>query len=173
MQICSENEDGTTNLAPICFVSYLSFNPPMIGFATGKQAHTGERVRETGKVIVTVPGETLSQAVMSCGSSTGSKVNKATEYGIEMVDVENSSIKIPKDTKVAFVAALKETLEVGDHILHICRYDTKQIGARLVVPSSFSLQISVRGLGEVRAVASKMLSSFMVVNSFRFIKFRS
>ena len=102
--ICSENEDGTTNLAPICFVSYLSFNPPMIGFATGKQAHTGERVRETGKVIVTVPGETLSQAVMSCGSSTGSKVNKATEYGIEMVDVENSSIKIPKDTKVAFVA---------------------------------------------------------------------
>ena len=73
--ICSENEDGTTNLAPICFVSYLSFNPPMIGFATGKQAHTGERVRETGKVIVTVPGETLSQAVMSCGSSTGSKVN--------------------------------------------------------------------------------------------------
>ena len=25
--ICSQNEDGTTNLAPICFVSYLSFNP--------------------------------------------------------------------------------------------------------------------------------------------------
>lgn len=33
--ICSQNEDGTTNLAPICFVSYLSFNPPMVGFATG------------------------------------------------------------------------------------------------------------------------------------------
>ena len=29
--ICSLNEDGTTNLAPFCFVSYLSFNPPMIG----------------------------------------------------------------------------------------------------------------------------------------------
>ena len=26
--ICSLNEDGTTNLAPICFVSYLSFDPP-------------------------------------------------------------------------------------------------------------------------------------------------
>lgn len=34
--ICSQNEDGTTNLAPICFVSYLSFNPPMVGFAAGK-----------------------------------------------------------------------------------------------------------------------------------------
>ena len=29
--ICSLNEDGTTNLAHFCFVSYLSFNPPMIG----------------------------------------------------------------------------------------------------------------------------------------------
>ena len=38
--ICSLNEDGTTNLAPICFVSYLSFNPPMVGFAAGKQSHS-------------------------------------------------------------------------------------------------------------------------------------
>ena len=43
--ICSKKEDGSTNLAPICFVSYLSFNPPMVGFATGKQSHTGKRVR--------------------------------------------------------------------------------------------------------------------------------
>ena len=74
--ICSLNEDGTTNLAPICFVSYLSFNPPMVGFAAGKQSHTGKRVRETGKVIVTVPGESLAGAVMACGGSTGAKVNK-------------------------------------------------------------------------------------------------
>ena len=40
--ICSQNEDGTTNLAPICFVSYLSFNPPMVGFAAGQQSHTGQ-----------------------------------------------------------------------------------------------------------------------------------
>ena len=37
--ICSLNEDGTTNLAPICFVSYLSFNPPMVGFAAGAVPH--------------------------------------------------------------------------------------------------------------------------------------
>ena len=48
--ICSKKEDGSTNLAPICFVSYLSFNPPMVGFATSKQSHTGKQVRETDKV---------------------------------------------------------------------------------------------------------------------------
>ena len=59
--ICSQNEDGTTNLAPICFVSYLSFNPPMVGFAAGKQSHTGRESVKPGKVIITVPGESLAQ----------------------------------------------------------------------------------------------------------------
>lgn len=122
--ICSKKEDGTTNLAPICFVSYLSFDPPMIGFAAGKKSHTGERVRATGEVIITVPGESLSQAVMSCGSSSGSKTNKAAEYGIELMEVAGSDIKIPADTKAAFVATLKETVDVGDHYLHICSIKT-------------------------------------------------
>lgn len=121
--ICSQNEDGTTNLAPICFVSYLSFNPPMVGFATGKQSHTGKRVRETGKVIVTVPGENLAGVVMACGSSTGAKVNKVAENNIEMKSVEDSDIQIPADTKLAMVATLQEAVEVGDHILHICQVD--------------------------------------------------
>jgi flavin reductase (DIM6/NTAB) family NADH-FMN oxidoreductase RutF len=121
--ICSQNEDGTTNLAPICFVSYLSFNPPMVGFATGKQSHTGKRVRETSKVIVTVPGENLAGVVMACGSSTGAKVNKVAENNIEMKSVEDSDIQIPADTKLAMVATLQEAVEVGDHILHICQVD--------------------------------------------------
>jgi flavin reductase (DIM6/NTAB) family NADH-FMN oxidoreductase RutF len=121
--ICSQNEDGTTNLAPICFVSYLSYNPPMVGFATGKQSHTGKRVRETSKVIVTVPGENLAGVVMACGSSTGAKVNKVAENNIEMKSVEDSDIQIPADTKLAMVATLQEAVEVGDHILHICQVD--------------------------------------------------
>ena len=84
---CSKKEDGSTNLAPICFVSYLSFNPPMVGFATGKQSHTGKRVRETGKVIVTVPGESLAGAVMACGASTGAETDKVAANNIEMMAV--------------------------------------------------------------------------------------
>ena len=121
--ICSQNEDGTTILAPICFVSYLSFNPPMVGFAAGKQSHTGKRVRETGKVIITVPGESLAQAVMACGASTGAKVNKVAANEIEMKEIEGSDIQIPADTRLAMVATLQQSVEVGDHILHICQVD--------------------------------------------------
>ena len=121
--ICSQNEDGTTNLATICFVSYLSFNPPMIGFAAGKQSHTGKRVRETGKVIVTVPGESLAQAVVACGTTSGATTNKVAANHIEMQAVEGSDIQIPADTRLAMVATLEQAVEVGDHILHICKVD--------------------------------------------------
>lgn len=121
--ICSLNEDGTTNLAPICFVSYLSFNPPMVGFAAGKQSHTGKRVRETGKVIITVPGESLAQAVMACGGSTGANTNKVAENHIAMATVDGSDIQIPADTRLAMAATLTQTVETGDHVLHICTVD--------------------------------------------------
>ena len=121
--ICSLNAAGSTNLAPICFFSYLSFNPPLIGFAAGKQSHTGKRVRENGKVIVTVPGESLAATVMACGSSTGAATNKVAENHIEMKAVEGSDIQIPQDTRLAILATLQQSVEVGDHILHICRVD--------------------------------------------------
>ena len=91
--ICSKKEDGSTNLAPICFVSYLSFNPPMVGFATG------------------------------CGASTGAETDKVAANNIEMMAVEGSDIQIPVDTRLAMVATLQQSVEVGDHILHICQVD--------------------------------------------------
>ncbi len=65
----------------------------MVGFATGKQSHTGKRVRETGKVIVTVPGESLAGAVMACGASTGAETDKVAANNIEMMAVEGSDIQ--------------------------------------------------------------------------------
>lgn len=118
--VCSEKENGDTNLAPICFVSYLSFNPPMIGFAAGKQAYTGERVRATKEVVIAVPGASLSEVVMSCGGTTGKTTEKVKEYNINMTELPESKIKIPTDTKIAFVADLKEIVDVGDHYFHIC-----------------------------------------------------
>ena len=95
----------------------------MVGFAAGKQSHTGKRVRETGKVIVTVPGESLAGAVMACGTSTGAKLNKVAANHIEMKSVDGSDIQIPADTRLAMAATLQQSVEVGDHILHICQVD--------------------------------------------------
>ena len=60
---------------------------------------------------------------MACGASTGAKTDKVAANNIEMMAVEGSDIQIPADTRLAMVATLQQSVEVGDHILHICQVD--------------------------------------------------
>lgn len=123
--VCTEKPDGTTNLATVSWWTYLSFNPSMIAYAMAKTSYSGEMVRNNKKVILTVPGAEIAQAVMGCGSTTGRDTDKAQQFGIELARVEGSSIKIPVHSRVAIQCRMKEYHEVGDHYLYIC--DVEQV----------------------------------------------
>ena len=123
--VCTEKPDGTTNLATVSWWTYLSFNPSMIAYAMAKTSYSGEMVRNNGKVILTVPGAEIAEAVLGCGSTTGRNTNKVEQFGIELASVPGSSIQIPAHSRVAIQCRLKEYHEVGDHYLYIC--DVEQV----------------------------------------------
>jgi len=123
--VCTQKPDGSTNLATVSWWTYLSFNPNMIAYAMAKTSYSGEMVRNNQKVIVTIPGAEIANAVMGCGSTTGRNTDKASKFGIELVAVEGSDIKIPAHSRVAIRCSLKEYHEAGDHYLYIC--DVEQV----------------------------------------------
>lgn len=123
--VCTEKPDGTTNLATVSWWTYLSFNPNMIAYAMAKTSYSGEMVRNNKKVILTIPGAEIAEAVMGCGSTTGRNTDKAAQFGIELAEVDGSSIKIPVHSRVAIQCQMKEYHEVGDHYLYIC--DVEQV----------------------------------------------
>lgn len=118
--VCTQRPDGGTNLATVSWWTYLSYNPNMIAYAMAKTSYSGERVRGSKKVILTIPSEEIAEKVMKCGMSTGRTTDKAKEYGIELQDIPNSDIKIPVHSTVAIKCSLKEFIETGDHYLYIC-----------------------------------------------------
>lgn len=118
--VCTQRPDGGTNLATVSWWTYLSYNPNMIAYAMAKTSYSGERVRESKKVILTIPSEEIAEEVMKCGMSTGRTTDKAKEYGIELQDIPNSDIKVPVHSTVAIKCSLKEFIETGDHYLYIC-----------------------------------------------------
>ena len=97
----------------------------MIAYAMAKTSYSGEMARKNKKVILTIPGAEIAEAVLGCGSTTGRDTDKIAKFGIEMVNVEGSSIQISKHSRVAIVCNLKEYHEVGDHYLYIC--DVEQV----------------------------------------------
>lgn len=121
--VSTQKPDGTPNLATVSWWTYLSYNPNMIAFAMAKTSYSSEMVRSSKKVILTVPGESIADAVIGCGSTTGRDTDKAARFNIELEDVEDSSIKIPVHSRAAIVCTLKEYHEVGDHYLYICNVD--------------------------------------------------
>lgn len=121
--VCTEKPDGTTNLATVSWWTYLSFHPGMIAYAMAKTSYSGEMVRNNGKVILTIPGAEIAEAVLGCGSTTGRNTDKAERFGIELASVPGSSIRIPVHSRVAIQCRLKEYHEVGDHYLYICDVD--------------------------------------------------
>ena len=123
--VCTQKPDGSTNLATVSWWTYLSFNPNMIAYAMAKTSYSGEMVQNNRKVILTIPGAEMAEAVMSCGSTTGRDTDKVAKFGIELTEVESSDIKIPVHSRVAIVCSMKEYHEVGDHYLYIC--DVEQV----------------------------------------------
>ncbi len=147
--VCTEKENGSTNFAPISFISYLSFKPAMIGFSMGKNSYSGESIRETKNVILTVPGVTLKDAVMAYGRITGRNSEKIEEHSIVLQDVPESKIKIPMDTKLAFIAHLDHTIEVGDHYFYICNI------SKIYGDASKEALFSWNGYSEISAAQKK------------------
>jgi len=121
--VCTKKLDGSTNLATVSWWTYLSFNPSMIAYAMAKTSFSGEMVRGNKKVVLTIPGVTIKDAVMGCGTSTGRNTDKIKKLGIKMQNIPDCDIQIPEHTRVAIQCTLKEFHEVGDHYLYICNVE--------------------------------------------------
>lgn len=118
--ICSRTPDGKTNLATVSWWTYLSLEPETIGFAMMKPSYTGEQVRSTRRLVLTIPGVPLARAVMQCGSTTGRTQDKAATFDIALKELPDCDIRIPVHSAVAMQCRLRDYVDVGDHYFYIC-----------------------------------------------------
>ena len=118
--VCTQKPDGSTNLATVSWWTYLSYHPNMIAYAMAKPSYSGEMVRENRKVVLTIPGAEMAEAVLGCGTTTGRDTDKIARLHIEMLQLEGTAIQVPAHSRVAMVCRLKEYHEVGDHYLYLC-----------------------------------------------------
>lgn len=118
--ICSQKEDGKTNMATLAFWTFASTNPGKIIFSLNKGAYTLELLKKNSEVVVALPGIEIADKLIACGTSSGRDTNKIEKFGIEMQKLDGTSISVPKHTRLAFVGSVCETLDADDHIVHLC-----------------------------------------------------
>lgn len=118
--ICSKKADGKTNMATIAFWTYASTNPGKVVFSLNKGAYTLELLAKNKEVVITIPGISLADTLIACGTSSGRDTDKVEKFGIEMQKLDGTEIEVPKDTRLSIVAEVCGTVDADDHVLHIC-----------------------------------------------------
>lgn len=144
--VCSQRPDGRTNLATVSWWTYLSFKPNMVAFAMGQGSYSGERVRETGQVVLATPGVAIAKEVMGCGTASGRSTDKAEALGVALQQLPGCDIAVPRHSRVAIQCRLKEHIPVGDHYLYIC--EVEQVFGNEEEKAAYAW----KGYGEIRGV---------------------
>ena len=123
--MCTRNDEGITNIAPISFYTFLSLKHDIICFEAGKGKYTSKLLVKTGEVAITIPGEAIADQTMACGKCSGRDVDKAAEYGIEMMSVEGFDVQIPVHSRVALMCSLQDIYDIGEDCgyLFICKIE--------------------------------------------------
>ena len=119
--VCAQTPEGKTNMAAVAWWTYLENEPPMIGFSMWKKNYTCDLIVNTGKLVLCLPGEAIADAAFQCGVVSGRDVDKAREYGIELVD---APVGFPVHSKVAFVCTVENKIELGgESLFFVCKVD--------------------------------------------------
>ena len=119
--ICAPRPDGSTNIAPVAWWTYLESEPPMVGFSMAKESYTCELVSTSGKVVICLPSVAIADEVLKCGVISGRELDKAKKYNIELTGAE---LKYPVHSKLVFICHVNQNVEVGDCVFFVCAVDS-------------------------------------------------
>lgn len=65
--VTTTNEDGTSNVAPKNWISYMAFGPSLIALGCSSKHWTARNILRSGEFVINIPGEDLVDIVWQAG----------------------------------------------------------------------------------------------------------
>ncbi len=107
--------NGKINSMSAGWHSYISYEPPIYGVAIAKERYTHDLVKNSHEFAINfLPGH-LASSIQSCGTLTGSNVNKFHELNLSHIEGETIKAPILKDAYVAYECKVMDIQTYGDH----------------------------------------------------------
>jgi flavin reductase (DIM6/NTAB) family NADH-FMN oxidoreductase RutF len=80
MAVVGCDVQGKANFITIAWISRVNYQPPLIGFASGKRHYTNQGISEHKVFSVNIPGQDLIRQVDYCGLVSGEKFDKSKVF---------------------------------------------------------------------------------------------
>jgi len=99
--------------------TWLSNHPPMLGVCLSDKGCSGTLIRSSGEFALSIVGEDLKQQSLSCGRCHGFDRDKASEFGIPLMQASAIQTQVVSGSRVILECRLVSTAPAGDHTFYI------------------------------------------------------
>jgi flavin reductase (DIM6/NTAB) family NADH-FMN oxidoreductase RutF len=76
---------GRANIMPMSWHTMMEFVPPLVGCVISDRNYSFETLKATGECVINIPTVELAKTVVSCGNTSGRRVDKFKAFGLTPV----------------------------------------------------------------------------------------
>lgn len=123
--IVTVGKNGKNAGMTACWITQVSWKPPLVGLAIYNKWTTLKRILEYKEFAIHIISDDLVEPALTLfGSKSSAKVNKIREakekFGLQIGNAQKINTLVILDAPIVIECRLKEYYEVGDHYLVIC-----------------------------------------------------
>jgi flavin reductase (DIM6/NTAB) family NADH-FMN oxidoreductase RutF len=134
MVSCASPE-GKANILTVAWTGTVCSEPPMLSISVRKERYSYDMIRETGEFVVNVPSLRLVKATDHCGVVSGRDVDKFAVAGLTPGPATMVKPPIIMECPINLECVIRQTLELGSHVMFVAEVVAVQVSEHLVTPS--------------------------------------
>lgn len=114
--VITRDAEEKCNAMGVSWWTFAAINPPTLVLCVGNKKHTLDVIRSTKRFSLCLPDQSLREQAKKVCQTTGAKVDKVKELGIELT-AGQTGFPILKKARACFECETKQILDLGDHSL--------------------------------------------------------
>ncbi|MCC7299852.1 MAG: flavin reductase family protein [Verrucomicrobia bacterium] len=120
------------NLITIAWAGTVCTNPPMLSISVRPERHSYGIIRQTGEFVVNLPTANQAKATDWCGVVSGRDHDKFEKTGLTSAPALELSCPIVLECPVNIECRVRQTLELGSHVMFIAEVVAVQVSENLI-----------------------------------------
>ncbi|MBI1973302.1 flavin reductase family protein [Candidatus Micrarchaeota archaeon] len=117
--VTTMDRQGRTDVSAFSFVSPISFDPPLIGIASGVKKHSYDNLLQKREFVVNLPTEKMIEKIAVAGQKWDPHVSKIERAGLKTKPAVHVGPPLLAECPVSAECYLEEAKKYGDHVLLI------------------------------------------------------
>lgn len=117
--VTTTNRDGTSNVAPKNWISYMAFGPSLIALGCNRKHWTAKNILHTGEFVINVPGADLVETVWKAGYLD----HPRPVDSLGLTPIPSDKVKPPRieECRAHLECVLDKHFEYGDEVILLGR----------------------------------------------------